>query len=113
MPLHRVVAVGRLVDSALAGGGTDVDKLPSLAEYAALRGVTITLEDFDGFLQPFARTYPLLWFMEHVPGLRYTLDIGNFAFSDEDVSYPVLYVDNYRCLYQGTAVMGSQRITRN
>ena len=28
-------------------------------------------------------------------------------------STPVLYVDNYRCLYQGTAVMGSQRITRN
>ena len=60
-----------------------VHALSSLAEYAALRGVTITLEDFDGFLQPFARTYPLLWFMEHVPGLRYTLDIGNFAFSAE------------------------------
>ena len=28
-------------------------------------------------------------------------------------STPVLYVDNYRCLYQGTAVMGSQRIPRN
>ena len=27
-PVDRVVAVGRLVDSALAGGGTDVDKLP-------------------------------------------------------------------------------------
>ena len=35
-----------------------VHALSSLAEYAALRGVTITLEDFDGFLQPFARTYP-------------------------------------------------------
>ena len=46
--------------------------LSSLAEYAALRGVTITLEDFDGFLQPFARTYPLLWFMEHVPGRKTT-----------------------------------------
>ena len=28
-------------------------------------------------------------------------------------STPVLYVNNYRCLYQGTAVMGSQRIIRN
>lgn len=38
-----------------------VHALSSLAEYAALRGVSITLEDFDGFLQPFfARTYPLL-----------------------------------------------------
>ena len=53
------------------------------------------LEDFDGFLQPFARTYPLLWFMEHVPGLRYTLDIGNFAFSDEDVSYAAWLLKDY------------------
>lgn len=72
-----------------------VHALSSLAEYAALRGVTITLEDFDGFLQPFARTYPLLWFMEHVPGLRYTLDIGNFAFSDEDVSYAAWLLKDY------------------
>ena len=72
-----------------------VHALSSLAEYAALRGVSITLEDFDGFLQPFARTYPLLWFMEHVPGLRYTLDIGNFAFSDEDVSYAAWLLKDY------------------
>lgn len=55
----------------------------------------ITLEDFERFLQPFARTYPLLWFMEHVPGLRYTLDIGNFAFSDEDVSYAAWLLKDY------------------
>ena len=52
-------------------------------------------EDFDGFLQPFARSYPLLWFMEHVPGLRYTRDIGNFAFSDEDVSYAAWLLKDY------------------
>lgn len=59
--------------------------LTDLTAYAAPLGVTITLEDFDGFFQPFARIYPLLWFMKHVPGLRYTLDTGNFAFSDEDI----------------------------
>lgn len=69
--------------------------LSALTEYAAPLGVTITLEDFDGFCQPFARTYPLLWFMEHVPGLRYTLDIGNFAFSDEDVSYAAWILKDY------------------
>lgn len=33
--------------------------------------------------------------MEHVPGLRYTLDIGNFAFSDEDVSYAAWLLKDY------------------
>ena len=69
--------------------------LSALTEYAVLLGVTITLEDFDGFCQPFARTYPLLWFMEHVPGLRYTLDMGNFAFSDEDVAYAAWLLKDY------------------
>lgn len=59
--------------------------LTTLTAYAASLGVTITLEDFDGFGQPFARMNQLLWFMRQVPGLRYTLDMGNFAFSDEDV----------------------------
>lgn len=60
--------------------------LTSLTAYAQKLDVTVTLEDFDGFVQPFARMNQLLWFMNHVPGLRYTLDMGNFAFSDEDVS---------------------------
>lgn len=59
--------------------------LVSLTAYAAPRGVTITLEDFDGFTQPFSKMNQLLWFMKNVPGLRCTLDMGNFAFSDEDV----------------------------
>ena len=59
--------------------------LSELVEYATQKGVQVTLEDFDGFLQPFARMNQLLWFMRHVRGLKYTLDMGNFAFSDEDV----------------------------
>lgn len=59
--------------------------LSELVAYAAPKGVLVTLEDYDGFEQPFARMNQLLWFMQHVPGLRYTLDMGNFAFSDEDV----------------------------
>ena len=36
--------------------------------------------------------YQLLWFMENVPGLKFTLDTGNFAYSDEDAvqAYEVL-----------------------
>ncbi len=59
--------------------------LMELVEYAAKTGIQVTLEDFDGFLQPFARINQLLWFMKHVPGLKYTLDMGNFSFSNEDV----------------------------
>ena len=58
--------------------------LADLTAYASRLGVKITLEDFDGFTQPFARMNQLLWFMRNVPGLCYTLDMGNFAFSDED-----------------------------
>ena len=59
--------------------------LVRLTAYAASLGVTVTLEDFDGFTQPFSKMNQLLWFMKNVPGLRCTLDMGNFAFSDEDV----------------------------
>lgn len=59
--------------------------LAELVAYAAKTGIQVTLEDFDGFLHPYARINQLLWFMRHVQGLKYTLDMGNFSFSNEDV----------------------------
>lgn len=59
--------------------------LTELTDYAAQAGVFVTLEDFDKETAPFSRMYQLKWFMENVPGLRYTLDTGNFAYSDENV----------------------------
>lgn len=59
--------------------------LIELAGYAAKTGIMVTLEDFDGFMHPFGRINQLLWFMNHVEGLKYTLDMGNFSFSNEDV----------------------------
>lgn len=59
--------------------------LAELVAYAANTGIQVTLEDFDGFLHPYARINQLLWFMRHVQGLKYTLDMGNFSFSNEDV----------------------------
>lgn len=58
-------------------------------------GITVMLEDFDGFCQPFARTYPLLWFMKNVDVLKYTLDTGNFAFSNEDVVFAAEILKDY------------------
>ena len=59
--------------------------LIELVGYATKAGIQVTLEDFDGFMQPFARINQLLWFMKHVQGLKYTLDMGNFSFSNENV----------------------------
>lgn len=59
--------------------------LIELVGYAAKKGIMVTLEDFDGFMHPFGRINQLLWFMNHVEGLKYTLDMGNFSFSNEDV----------------------------
>ncbi len=61
------------------------DRLRLLVAEAEQHQVTVTLEDFDGAREPYARRAQLRWFMEQVPGLRFTLDTGNFAFSDEDV----------------------------
>lgn len=61
------------------------DRLRLLVAEAEQHQVTVTLEDFDGAREPYARCAQLRWFMEQVPGLRFTLDTGNFAFSDEDV----------------------------
>lgn len=48
-------------------------------------GVTITVEDFDDHKSPVSGMLGILWFLKNVPGLRYTLDMGNFVYSDEDV----------------------------
>lgn len=69
--------------------------LTELVEYAAKANIQITLEDYDGFLQPFARTNQLLWFMRHVTGLKFTLDTGNFSFSDEDVEAAEAVLEEY------------------
>ena len=54
--------------------------LKELVAYGKEKNILVTLEDFDGPVQPFARMYQLLWFMENVPGLKFTLDTGNFAY---------------------------------
>lgn len=81
------------------------DALIKLSEYALKNNITITLEDFDGATAPFARIYQLLWFMEQVPNLKYTLDTGNFVFSDEDIlkAYDVLkdYIVHVHCKDRG------------
>ncbi len=62
------------------------DAIAELTEYAKDRGIAVTLEDFDNFTSPIARMNPIKWFLEQVPGLQHTLDMGNYAFSNESIA---------------------------
>ena len=55
------------------------------AKYGKEKGVTVTVEDFDGLDSPLAGMYGIHWFLQQVPELMYTLDTGNFLFYGEDV----------------------------
>ncbi len=81
------------------------DALIQMVDYAKDKGVSVTLEDYDGHTAPFARVDELLWFMQNVPGLKYTLDMGNFAYSDEDIclGYQILqeYIVHVHCKDRG------------
>lgn len=54
-------------------------------KYGKEKGVTVTVEDFDGLDSPLAGMYGIRWFLQQVPELMYTLDTGNFLFYGEDV----------------------------
>ncbi len=60
------------------------DAIAELTEYAAERGIMVSMEDFDSFTSPIARMNPIKWFLSQVPGLKHTLDMGNYAFSNEN-----------------------------
>ena len=60
-----------------------VEGLKHMIAYADGR-IPLTLEDFDGAIAPFATMNGLCYFMDRVPGLRFAMDCGNFAYSDED-----------------------------
>ena len=47
-------------------------------------GITVTVEDYDHADSPTATSTEMRYFAERVPGLAFTFDTGNFAFSDED-----------------------------
>lgn len=57
--------------------------MTEVVAYAAERGICVTIEDFDAFNSPIARTNQIKWFIDNVPGLMHTLDMGNYVFSDE------------------------------
>ncbi len=53
-------------------------------DMAAEKGLTVTIEDFDGADSPIRDSAGMLWFLDRVPALRATYDSGNFRFCGED-----------------------------
>lgn len=69
-----------------------------LAEMTALGrkyGVTVTVEDFDDAASPLNGMYGIRWFLEKVPDLKFTLDMGNFAHAGEDVLAAAALLEPY------------------
>ena len=62
-----------------------LDGLAFMVEYAREKGVTVTIEDFDDGSSPISTIGGVHFFLESVPGLKHTLDCGNYAYSDESV----------------------------
>lgn len=48
--------------------------------------VIVTVEDFDDIRSPLFCINGIRWFMERIPGLRYTFDTGNFIYSKEQAA---------------------------
>ena len=47
--------------------------------------INVTIEDFDDFKSPISSLNGIKYFLEQISNLKFTLDMGNFAYSDEDV----------------------------
>lgn len=61
--------------------------LAELTAYAVSKGIDVTLEDFDSVKSPIATAEGMKYFADHIPGVGYTFDCGNFAYSDQDEGY--------------------------
>ena len=58
--------------------------LTELTAEAEKHGITVVMEEFDNLTAPYSRADELMWFMQHVPGLRCGFDTGNFLYNEED-----------------------------
>lgn len=58
--------------------------IQALVGPAAKKGITLTIEDYDSRLAPYATIKGLRRFLARCPGLALTFDTGNFRYSGED-----------------------------
>ena len=71
------------------------EALAPVVEYATSAGIYVTVENYSVLDRPYTTIAHLNYLMEQVPGMKYTLDSGNFACICEDVleAYEVLKPD--------------------
>ncbi len=61
-----------------------IEGLKQAVSYGELRGVKVTLEDFDGMAAPFNSIRGMQRFFDEIPGLYCAFDTGNFIMYKED-----------------------------
>lgn len=59
--------------------------LSFVAKLGAEKGIIVTVEDFDDNKSPLSGMNGIRWFLNRIPELQYTLDMGNFVTNGEDV----------------------------
>lgn len=59
--------------------------LSFVAKLGMEKGVIVTVEDFDDNKSPLSGMNGIRWFLNRIPELQYTLDMGNFITNGEDV----------------------------
>lgn len=66
--------------------------MTEVTDYAKNTPVTVTMENFSLHTHPYSTIDEMLYIMQNVPNLKYTLDSGNFACVQNDVlkAYDVL-----------------------
>ncbi len=62
------------------------EQLSILTELAGSCGITVTVEDFDDIASPCCNISGLSRLLSGAPGLRFTLDTGNFAYTGESAA---------------------------
>ncbi|MBE7063053.1 MAG: sugar phosphate isomerase/epimerase [Ruminococcaceae bacterium] len=62
------------------------EPLRRIAEYGAQRGITVTVEDYDGKRPLFSTSEDMLFFGNEIPELFYTYDSGNFHTVEDPLS---------------------------
>lgn len=91
MVVPNVKDVKCLADK-LAARARIVSGMREIVPYAAEKGITVTMENYSLHTHPYSMIDEMLYLMEQVPGLKYTMDMGNFYCVKEDVlkAYEVL-----------------------
>ncbi len=59
-----------------------VNAMYKMCDYAAGKGLTPTIEDFDDVNSPIATAEGMLYFLDRIPQLKVTFDTGNFMYSE-------------------------------